>query len=199
MAALHEVGWHLRGCGCEQRESVRFVVTATGARAELSGAEPGDSVDRLAPSGTTPSDFEVAFDLDPMESRQLRFGRMIEQVSRDEDELLLHKEEETSPAFDLSVRPHGNARLRIAIGHGDPVASSDPRELRADDASAQVAVGEPVSCRPPRPPGIRSTKRPAETCKPYVRVWHVEPSSAISESAVDPEISERLKALGYAW
>jgi arylsulfatase A-like enzyme len=198
MAALHEVGWHIRGCGCVKSDTLRFVVGAENAEIAGIGLEANDAPRTSGDEGA-PAETEVVFELKPTASRQERFGRKIKRLLSDEDELVLRAAEAASPGFDLTIRPTDAAGLRFARGNRDPLPLNGPFVFQPDDPATHVDIGEPVNCRPPQPAAAKRTTQATSACEPYVRIWYVAPPRAISESTVDPNISERLKALGYTW
>lgn len=199
MAALHEEGWHLRGCGCQAKGTLQFVARANGAEVRWLGSEGRDTLEPQPAAGSEPATFAVSMDLKPTLSQQLRFGRRIKRFLADEDELLMHAPEGAPAAFDLEIAPAGDAGLRVAIGQSEPETLNTARVIAADAANALVDVGEPVNCRDRRPAAARPSEAKPAPCEPYVRIWRVAPAKAVSETSVDPDISERLKALGYSW
>jgi len=202
MAALHEVGWHIRGCGCIQKETLRFVVSAETAEPSGIGLEERDTHHRVEDSENEAGhgEIEVVFELRANPTGQERFGKKIRRLLPDEDELVLRTPEDAKADFDLSIRPTDAAEgLRFARGSGKSELLSEAIVLDSTDAATLVDVGEPIGCRPPQPAAAKRTASPPNSCEPYVRIWFVAPPHAISESSVDPSISERLKALGYSW
>jgi arylsulfatase A-like enzyme len=198
MAALHQAGWHLRGCGCVKSATLRFGIEAEGAEVAGIGLEDPDSP-RASDASDVREELEVVFELKPSVPRQERFGRKIKRFLSDEDEIVVRAPAEAETAFDIAVRPLQPGGLRIARGNGEVEIVEDPEVFRRDDAATRVEVGEPVDCRPPQPAAAKRAPGPPSACEPYVRIWYVAPPRAISESSVAPDISERLKALGYTW
>jgi len=195
MTAIHAEGWHLRGCGCRNRHMLRLQIRAAGAEIGAIGLEDGDGV---APRDGNEG-FDVAFDLAPTISRQERFGRAINVVLPDEDEISLRPSDSDAAGAPVGIHPGTAEGLRFALGNGELRDLEDWLDLRGLVDAAELEAGEPANCRPPAPaPAKRSGSEP-ETCEPYVRIWYVAPPRAVSESTVDPSISERLKALGYTW
>jgi hypothetical protein len=47
--------------------------------------------------------------------------------------------------------------------------------------------------------GAPWSPEPTEECEPHLRIWYSEAQQQLPASAVDPEIIERLKVLGYDW
>jgi len=195
MTAIHAEGWHFRGCGCGNRHTLRLQIRAAGVGIDSVGLEDGDAVvPRTGNEG-----FDVAFELAPTIRQQERFGHAINVVLRDEDEISLQRHDPDEAEAPVSIRPGAAEGLSFALGNGERRHLGDWLDLSDLVDAAQLEVGEPADCRPPTPAPAKSSGSEPETCEPYVRIWYVAPPRAVSESTVDPSISERLKALGYTW
>jgi len=195
MAALHAEGWHLRGCGCEKTSSLRLQIHAAGSEAVGSEFEERDAVTPLAGG----KGFAVTFDLTPKLRRQERFGREIKHFFRDEDEIALRRADSGAADAPVRIRPAAAGGLRYALGNGGLRHLDGWLDLNTVVDASELAVGEPADCTPPAPAPARPSKGKKAVCQPYVRIWHVAPPRAVSESTIDPSVSERLKALGYTW
>jgi arylsulfatase A-like enzyme len=196
MTALHAVGWHFRGCGCDEQSVLRMQIRAEGAEATGIEFEEGDAVLPLDRVGG----FDVTFDLAPTVTRQERFDRAISAILRDEDEIALHRADSEGADVRLSIRPGTAEGLTYALGNGGHRHLGGWLDLSTVVDASEIEVGEPANCRPPLPAPAASPPGDEETtCQPYVRIWYVAPPQAVSESTIDPSIGERLKALGYTW
>ncbi len=194
-----ETGWHLRGCGCDEAAVVAFGIRVPGAEIRPIDLEEGDSAS-LASDGKR---FDVVFHLTPTINRQVRFGQPIGIAIRDEDELSLGPlpTDEGSASGDwMLLAPPDDARnLRVAFGNQPPGNFDVPVSLTSVYETARLGVGEPAKCGPPLREQEKHLPYRKRACEAYLRAWYVKAPDSISESAVDPEVSERLKALGYGW
>jgi arylsulfatase A-like enzyme len=196
LAALHAEGWHFRGCGCDEGSVLRFQIRFGGTRATGIEFEEDDAILPLDDE----VGFDVTFDLTPTVARQERFDRAFSVILSDEDEIVIHRTDSEEANARLGIQPGTVEGLTYALGNGALRRLDGWLELSAVIDASDIEVGEPANCRPPLPaPPVRPKEDKEATCQPYVRIWHVASPRAVSESAVDPSISERLKALGYTW
>jgi arylsulfatase A-like enzyme len=199
MDTASQAGWHFRGCGCDEAAVVAFGIRAPGAEIRPLDLEEADS----ASLASDDERFDVVFHLTPTINRQARFGKAIGIAIRDEDELSLGPPaadgDSASGDWILLAPPDDAPNLRLAFGNQPPGILDAPVSLTSVYETARLDVGAPANCGRP----LREQEKPMpqrrRTCDAYLRVWYVRTPDSISESAVDPEVSERLKALGYAW
>lgn len=181
--ARHAPGWHLRGCGCRDREArIAFDVELAGGEMATIGLE--DERDAIRPGADAIS---VLLDLAPSAEDRA-----------DRDELVL------TPAvsgdateFEARLRPLDPLGLPIAIGRGSITTRRAAFALEDDRAGAHVDASAPIDCG-----ALVGADRIAEVdtgdlCTPHLRVWHVEAAPARRDD-LDVELKERLRALGYA-
>ena len=120
----------------------------------------------------------------------LRIPRRV--VVGDRDELRFEKGA-SSPA----VRAEDGAPLRYALGNGEIASHPGWLELAKVAKRARLRVSEPVLCMPDE--GSPWSRESTQACEPHLRIWYAEPPEQLPESAVDPDVIERLKVLGYDW
>lgn len=183
--ARHASGWHLRGCGCRDRsETLEFGVTGADTAASLDV----EAEDTLTPieSGTT----QVRWVLAPDESRAAAGD---EARRADRDDLVLGAGDDAT----LSVLPQGDTPLNMAFGRGPIERRSEAFDLDPELEMARLGASEPVDCHAL----VRaySTQDPSAGafCSPHLRIWYVAPPES-KQGELDPEIRDRLRALGYA-
>ena len=192
--ARHAPGWHLRGCGCrDETATLSFRlegVQAAPVRLEL------ETSDRLAASGA--ASLAVTLSLEPqrLSERGARTGRPLDRADRDEI-LIPRVNEEGADTGDPVLRPaRAGESLRVALGSGDARLLDGDLELSQVREQAAVRPSEPVRCGAALDRGRTAEER---VCRPTLHVWYSEPPVALSESELDPEVAERLRALGYEW
>jgi arylsulfatase A-like enzyme len=177
VGARHRPGWHLRGCGCREPAALAFRVDAPAALADALDLEEADRVERG-------DGLAVHLDLAP--NRSAEPGRVTGKplVFPDRDELVL----EGGASTGLRLRTAPGARLPLALGQGAPRETPDSVSLSPE--AARVRPSEPVLCKGEPP-------RAAPGCTPHLRVWYTPPPDAVPAGQLDPELVERLRALGY--
>jgi hypothetical protein len=183
-------GWHLRACGGDEATEIKFTSHGVLATVNEDALEEEDSV-TVAETGD--GDVSVRFVLRPYDATREFFGRFLTQRLRDQDELRI----EQDPPAPLQLL--SNTELRFVLGASSAVQTGRTIDLAASRTDATVPSTSVIRC-PPTPPGF-TTFADAELGKsvPLLRVWYVEPPTALSAASVDPAVAERLRALGYLW
>jgi len=189
--ARHGAGWHLRGCGCRDRiEELRFALSWEGGVAASLDVEPEDEVEIAA------GEARVRWVLEPDRDR----AASAETRRADRDELVLRGidgEGATTGATHVRVSPRGDAPLAVAFGRGEVAPHEGEVDLDAMRGPATLDASAPVDCLAlvrafsDKDPGAGAY------CRPHLRVYYVD-APASHEGELDPELSERLRALGYA-
>ncbi len=195
MSARHAEGWHLRACGCKRRSELRFAIQGVSADPETLLLEENDHV-AIGEDGVV----RVALVLQPLRwtSEGMRIPRRVVVGDRDE----LHFTESTKEVGSaiipgLALRAEESRELRYALGNGRLETHQGWLELATVAATARLSPSEPLLCMPDA--GAPWSPEPTEECEPHLRIWYTKAQQQLPASAVDPEIIERLKALGYDW
>lgn len=186
--ARHEAGWHVRVCGADRTERLRFRLEVPGiARGAL--LEDGDTLQELAThDGRT--ELRAEFNLSPRPSERVLRNGVWKGLRADEDEIVV-----TSGESDrLVVHTIGDTRVSFAAGTSDAAAPATEFTAQASTAAFQIRPSDDVRCRQ-QPAADAILPPPAPD--PYVRVWYVVPSEQVGANQVDPTMQERLRALGY--
>jgi len=186
--AVAEYGWHLRGCGTREMETLELLAGVGEAAVQSRLLEDEDSVVESAEPGAAERRHRVTWRLRPERRLNFRRPRSVEVLARDEDEIIL------APTADRAAAP-----LRVAEAHGREIlfaVGSGPEWKRAaalelDSRAATAPVAGETGC------GEAAGARDAD--EPFIRVWYSRPPETLEVEAVDPSVRERLRDLGYAW
>jgi hypothetical protein len=183
--ARHAAGWHVRVCGgdVEERRQLRIAV-ASDARGAL--LEPGDRLQRRGPTNG-PAEYDADLELAPRASTRVVDGRIWTGMRPDEDEIVV-----VSPhAPRVTDGAAAGAPLRYALGSAAEEREAPEVAADANDPAVRVRPSAPIDCRP------QSWTGPTAGRSAYVRIWYVAPTEQVPDGQVDPELQERLRALGY--
>ncbi len=186
--ARHAAGWHLRGCGCRDRtDELSFDLEWAPERKEAAATTLDvESSDTLT---TTPGGARVRWVLEPDR------GRAVSEETRraDRDELVLAASDDA----DARVVPSGDGGLAVAFGAGPIAVVSEPLDLAGRRPEAAISASEPVDCLALVRAYASKDPGAGDLCEPHLRIWYVaEPES--HEGELDPDVRDRLRALGYA-
>jgi len=184
-------GWHIRLCGGDDTVEIAFSLRG------VQGAVKDDSLEEEDVVATTQAhdrDLVVRFVLRPYDATREFFGRFVTQRVRDEDELRIEPDAAVGP-----MRLDSNSELRVVIGASKIVTSARSLDLTALRADAVVPGTTVIAC-PPAPPAPAAPDDAALAKNvPLIRLWYVEPPTALRAEHVDPAVADRLRALGYVW
>jgi arylsulfatase A-like enzyme len=178
LLSRREAGWHLRGCGPEGHGELRFILRGVEPGAVRSREwEEGDSVAQVGPQR-----LEVRMRLDQRMARRERFGALVDEVVRDEDELVI-------AADSLQIGAEDPAALPYATGESREAKSAAEIRLDPADGSGRVPASRSIECAP-APSGLPSGSA-------YLRIWYIPAPEARTAAEVSPEVEDRLRMLGY--
>ncbi len=179
----HEkAGWHLRGCGCPSADSISFALTKAPGDLHEVGLESDDLMEPLGDGRV-----QVRFELNPIHNSARRFGRVQDVWVGDVDELYWPG----SQSIRLELQ---GDRRRVGIGEGDAVKVPHVIDLDSDDIRSHRLASDRPPCESGRRIQRVETKR---SCQPVLHVWYVSRDASTSVVDPDPELLERLRALGY--
>ena len=183
--ARHAAGWHVRVCGGDVGTRRQFTLYGVGA-AQGGELEPEDQL-RLVERQNALATYEADFDLTPRPSTRVVENRIWNGMRPDEDEIVV-----TSPGTtQLTLSTPPGSMLPLALGTSAEESESATITVVADDPAVRVRASVPVDCRP------QSWTGPTAGRSAYVRIWYVAPAEQVPDGRVDPELQERLRALGY--
>ena len=180
--ARHAEGWHLRGCGCRDRtDALAFDLSWSSGTLTSFDLEAADVL--ASEAGRASVHLALEPDRERAERAETRRG--------DRDELVI------SDASGVRVTPPGDAPLAVAFGRGAIETRREPFDLEPEREAARVDASAPIDCL--RLVRVESKKDPGTGgyCRPHLRVWVVE-APETREGELDPELRDRLRALGYA-
>jgi hypothetical protein len=186
--AAVEHGWHLRGCGTAEEETLELLVGAEEAAMQTRLTEEEDSVVESTEPKPSERLHRVTWHLRPERRLNFRRPEIEEVLVEDEDEIVLSFAAKRAAAPLRVAAAHGGEIL-FAVGPGPEWKRAATLELGAWAVAAPVAGN--VGCGD-------ATKAPGAN-EPYVRVWYTQPPETLEVEAVDPSVRERLRELGYAW
>lgn len=188
--AAHQQGWHVRGCGGDEPATVRFTLAPGGdVQAFLFEADDGLSVSPAEEGGRRL--VRVTMNLPMHGAKREQFGRLIEEMVRDEDEVLAPSAGGGGEAV-VTLSVVGDGTITYALGLEDERRRAREVRLGPDAPGALVKGSDAVECVARG--GGEVAGGPAAA---YLRVWYVPPPERRAEAAVDPAVAERLRALGY--
>lgn len=166
---VRRAGWHLRVCGGTTAAMLRLRLEGPPplTRTERIDLEPADQLEVLADG----SGLVLTADLTPQRRHEELFGKLVARTRADRDELVFE-----------SAGP-----LRVTVEGPDAPA------LRIGATGARLASsGAPVTLEDAAAPAVYAPECGDE---PAVFLWHA--GTRARESAADPDIARRLRALGY--
>jgi hypothetical protein len=186
--AVHAPGWHIRACGCATDETVELSIWPGESFSRAVDLEPDDVV---SPSRDTDGALQLSLKLPPEISWTTRAGLRKRVIVEDQDEVVL--------TTGGAPRLRAQTELHYALGNAaEPSPIGDELALAPLAEAARVSPAEPVLCEPDRRLGSRR-RATSESCRPHLRIWWSPPPERVPAEAVEPELRERLRALGYAW
>ena len=166
--ATYRRGWHVRVCGGSTSQTV--AVRITGAAVEHFEAVDLEPEDRVEVVAGGGS-ITLTSDLRPQQRQEEFFGKLVRRPRPDADEIVFPNEGDVELVFDGPAMPVVKGLASKAI----------------TASVVQVTVAEALT------PAVYV---PACPEKPAVLVWQA--GTAPTSEHVDPQILDRLKALGYA-
>jgi arylsulfatase A-like enzyme len=190
--ARHQAGWHVRACGNDRDLALSLRIDARG-EAHGSQLEKEDSLRLVARRG---DDAEYRAELRLSPRRIPRPGAGSVAIRPDEDEVVLP----SADADSIAIASIDGRAFRYSLGAAEDQLESLEIAPRSADPAARLARGAAADCRPPVKGNDEEGAASASARPAYLRIWYVPPPPAEQRPAseVDPEVHERLRALGYA-
>ena len=184
---VHASGWHIRGCGCAVATTLAFELHGHTSTRRGTSLEDADRI--VGDEGGEMT--EILMSLDP--TRAARQGQNAQAtVAPDSDEIVL------AEAADTTLSGRAGASLEVALANGEIESRQEPLRLTDLIERADIDPSERVVCDPTGRIFWQAGAGKA-ACRPHLRVWHVRPADTVASEDVDPDIRERLRALGYSW
>lgn len=185
---LDQAGWQIVGCAGEEAGVIRFALTGA---VDLDAARAASFESDDVFDDSDPQRIEMVMTLKPFkpggdtpDGEEWTWARVLEMSQDSMDSILIDAGD--PPLF---LESTDDEPLRFRIGPSDEFVTANRVSLQEVREQATEPLLRTGLCAPPEEVG------PA----PYLALRYVRDPAAVAPSAVDPEMVERLKQLGYHW